>query len=415
MKKNPQRVVIRGRMKDLFRFIGHIGDRRRIFRRTSADRPREGYTATLARELHPEVQHLRVSKIRRESDSTLTFRLIPADTDGRKKSIAPFQAGQYLSVDVQMDSGFFISRPYSISNTPEEARSDNAYEITVNSGPDAFIALKLCESWDIGTAVDVSDPCGQFTYEPLRDPSHLVCLAGGSGITPFRSIIGDVLSREIGVSITLVQGAANRDELIYDDEFHTLEETHPDRFKRISVLSDSPDVSEPKGSNAISVRKGFINSDILTEAFNGRDSAVFICGPEAMHRYINDEMGKAELRPKRIRSEDYGIPGRPTGRDPVKMTVMTAGLIRNVPADRDETVLVALERAGMEPPSRCRTGSCGWCRGALLEGKIRYDKNPEGLRSADRKLGFFHPCAAKPETDLIIDIPGKKHGGVKWY
>mgnify|MGYP003289448264 CR=1 FL=1 len=33
-----------------------------------------------------------------------------------------------------------------------------------------------------------SEPLGTFTYEPLRDAHVVIGLAGGSGITPFRSL-----------------------------------------------------------------------------------------------------------------------------------------------------------------------------------------------------------------------------------
>lgn len=403
MKKDTLKVTIRGPLRDLWRFITHISERRRVFRRSSAERPGEKHSIRLRQSLHPEVQFLLIDKIQAENDSSNSYTLIPDTSQPGSVSIAAFRAGQYLSVEVQLESGLKINRPYSISNSPEEARRDNAYVITVKTDKDSFIPEVMVKSWEVGTSLKVSDPWGQFYHNPLRDAEHLVFIAGGSGITPFRSMVGDILSKHKNISIVLIQGAAVSEELLFSDFFLTLEKSNPERFKWIPVLSET---SDTEGRIKHTVLSGFIDGGILAEATDSRKSSFFICGPQAMHLHIDKELVKAELNPMRIRREDYGIPGKPAGREPVQITVKMAGSTHIISADRDETVLVALERGGLNPPSRCRTGSCGWCGGSLLEGKIRYDKEPEGLRSADRKAGYFHPCAAKPESNLVVDIPG---------
>ncbi len=404
MKKDTMKVTIRGPLRDLWRFITHISERRRVFRRSSSERPGEKYSISLRQSLHPEVQYLLVDKIIIENDSTRSYTLIPDTSQPGSQAIAAFRAGQYLSVEVQLESGLIISRPFSISNSPEEARRGNSYLIAVKNGKDSFIPGVMAKSWEKGTALRVSDPWGQFYHHPLSDTDHLVFIAGGSGITPFRSMARDILSKHESIRIVLIQGAAVSEELLFSDFFLTLEKNNPERFKWIPVLSET---SETADRVKHSVRSGFIDSNILAEAMESRESTLYICGPQAMHSHIEKELMKSGLKPKRIRREDYGVPGMPAGRDPVQITVKMAGSTRIISADKDETVLVALERSGLNPPSRCRTGSCGWCRGSLLEGKIRYDKEPEGLRSADRSAGYFHPCAAKPESNLVVDIPGR--------
>ena len=402
MKKDTLKVTIRGPLRDLWRFISHISERRRIFRHSSAERPGEKHSIRLRESLHPEVQYLLVDKIQAENDSTNSYTLIPDTSQPGSISIAAFSAGQYLSVKVQLESGLRISRPYSISNSPEEARRDNAYVITIKTGKNSFIPEEMVKNWEVGTALKVSDPWGQFYHNPLRDTEHLVFIAGGSGITPFRSMVSDILSNQENISIVLVQGAAVPEELLFSDFFLNMEQSNPGRFKWIPVLSETTDT---EGIIKHTVLTGFINGVILADAMNSRESSLFICGPQAMHSYIDKELVKANLKTKMIRRENYGIPGSPSGKEPVKITVKMAGSTHIISADRDETVLVALERGGLNPPSRCRTGSCGWCRGSLLKGKTRYDKEPEGLRSADRNAGYFHPCAAKPESNLVVDIP----------
>jgi len=70
----------------------------------------------------------------------------------------------------------------------------------------------------------------------------------------------------------------------------------------------------------------------------------------------------------------------------------------------DETVLVALERAGIEAPSHCRSGECGWCRSRLVSGDVFTPESLEARRKADLKAGYIHPCCTYPLSDLMIEI-----------
>jgi len=408
MSENRLKVTINGPLKDLWRFTAHITTRNRIFRRTSADRPVERHSIKLKEAIHPERQNLIVDKIHNENGSTRSYTLIPDPAQSESSTIAAFRAGQYLSIEVTLESGKKIRRPYSISNTPEEARRDNAYIITVKTGNEAFIPEEMNKNWAVGTTLTSSDPWGQFYIEPLRDPLHLVFIAGGTGVTPFRSMVDDTLSKYEDSGVVLVQGAENTEDLLFRDYFMQLIRKYPQRFRWIPVLSGNLD---PDPSFNHDIQTGFIDAQIIYEAAGEQDCGYFICGPGAMHDFVSGELKNNKIRPQRIRREDYGIPGKPAGRKPVEISVRMADESYQVSADRDETVLVALERAGLNPPSRCRTGSCGWCRSSLIEGQIRYEKEPDGLRAADRDMGYFHPCAAKPESNLVIDIPGNPGKG----
>ena len=78
-----------------------------------------------------------------------------------------------------------------------------------------------------------------------------------------------------------------------------------------------------------------------------------------------------------------------------------------IPASADEPVLVALERAGIKAPSRCRAGECGWCRSRLLEGTVYIPQENEMRRWADKQYGYIHPCCSFPTSDLVLEVPGE--------
>ena len=79
----------------------------------------------------------------------------------------------------------------------------------------------------------------------------------------------------------------------------------------------------------------------------------------------------------------------------------------------NETLLASLERAGIKSPSRCKSGSCGFCHSRLIKGEYYVDPKHESRRSADFKFGYIHPCATYPCSDMEIDVPPLNLGGNK--
>ena len=73
-------------------------------------------------------------------------------------------------------------------------------------------------------------------------------------------------------------------------------------------------------------------------------------------------------------------------------------------ADAGETVLAAALRNGLGLPYSCRGGSCGTCKGKVLEGRVDYGTFQEKwLTEAEKAEGMALFCCAKPLTDLVIE------------
>jgi ferredoxin len=81
------------------------------------------------------------------------------------------------------------------------------------------------------------------------------------------------------------------------------------------------------------------------------------------------------------------------------------GQTAEIPAKAKETVLVAMERAGLAAPSQCRSGECGFCRSLLISGEVFVVPESDGRRAADKPLGFIHPCSSYPLSDLELKVP----------
>ena len=80
------------------------------------------------------------------------------------------------------------------------------------------------------------------------------------------------------------------------------------------------------------------------------------------------------------------------------------GLSFDVPAS--VPVLAAAELAGITLPSSCRNGTCRTCLCRLVQGRVVYRIEWPGLSAEEKREGYFLPCVAYAETDLVMTRSG---------
>ena len=354
----------------------------------------------VARTWHPGPISLTVTDIRTASPTAKTIRL--AREDGKK--LPPFYAGQYIVLDFPVGK-CAISRPYSISSAPWQARQEEApfVEITVRrSRGDGFICDYVNDQMKVGDRLTGMMGCGQFYYEPLRDADHVIALAGGAGITPFASMAKEIAAGGLDVDLTILYGSVSSDDIILKEELDALE---GEKVHIVHVLSGD----EPEWSG----ERGFLSAELIKKYAQG-DVSFFICGPQAMYRYLQGELKKLDIPPRRVRFEVFGQAKDITAFDdyPAQMKEQTFSLtvVRGIhedtiPAAAAESLAVALERAGIRLQTGCRSGECGLCRTKVLSGNYYICPEGDGRRAADREFHYVHACAAYPLSDMKIKIP----------
>lgn len=344
---------------------------------------------------HPGAMELVVVDIICHSNDVKSYILRSAD--GRK--IAPFRAGQYLTIQLKIGSSI-VTRPYSIASTPNDARN-GFYNITVKRVPDGFVSGYVLDNIKIGDRIKAYSPEGTFVYEPLRDAKTVVGIAGGSGITPFISLAGDIADGRSDANLVLLYGARTSSDIVFRDKLDELSKN--DKIKVVYVLSDSDENG---------YEKGFITADLIRK-YAPDDYSIFLCGPKAMYAFEEKEIAKLGIRKKNVRFELFSsaskpeaIPGFPMEKAGLSfnLTVEHFGEKTIIPCVSNESILVALERAGIEAPARCRSGECGFCRSKLIDGEVFIPSNTDGRRIADIKFGYIHPCSTYPMSDLTIRV-----------
>jgi len=72
----------------------------------------------------------------------------------------------------------------------------------------------------------VIPPTGRFL--PVLEPNkHLICIAGGSGVTPFRGFVRDATRRKLETKISILYSVRTTTDIIFNDEFRKLEQDNP--------------------------------------------------------------------------------------------------------------------------------------------------------------------------------------------
>ena len=300
--------------------------------------------------------------------------------------------------------GALVNKPYTIRSNPKDALGEeSSYTLTIKLTQPAYASKYILDNWKEGDSLCISGPLGDFYYQALRDAKHVVALAGGSGITPFYSMAAAIVDGIEDFDMTILYGSRSSNGILLKEEIEELAERSKGRVKVVHILSHE----EKEG-----YEHGFITGELIKKYAPEGDYSVFMCGPKAMYDFEDGEMAKLGLPKRRVRKEmsgDYlGIEkntGYPKPEETeFKLTVDIRGEKQTVACKAGESLLWAMERAGIAAPSHCRSGECGWCHSRLVSGKYFCPKEADGRRLADEKFGWIHPCCTFPLSDMEICV-----------
>jgi len=290
-----------------------------------------------------------------------------------------YQAGQFLTFELAID-GRTLRRCYSMSSAPEV---DAAIKFTVKRVAEGTASNWFNEQVRAGTLLRVLAPAGRFVLTNSESP--ILFFAGGSGITPIISLIKSALART-GRRMTLLYANRNRASVVFHSELEEFAARHPDR---LTVGYHFDEVAGVLGPKPISVL-----------ASSSAEADVYICGPGPFMALVESTLAEAGYDRARIFVERFVSPslevdtrGDATCGVACAMTVRFGGMLHQLEARPDETILQAARRAGIDAPSACEQGICGTCLAKLVSGKAAMRSN-ELLTEAEVAEGLILTCQA---------------------
>jgi len=86
----------------------------------------------------------------------------------------------------------------------------------------------------------------------------------------------------------------------------------------------------------------------------------------------------------------------------MRVTLVPSG--ECIEVERNEPILEAALRAGINLPHSCRGGRCGSCRARLVAGRVRYPgARPIALSAEEEQDGYVLLCQARAESEVSVE------------
>ena len=204
----------------------------------------------------------------------------------------PFLAGQAVALGEQ---GQALRRPYSIAVGPGTAARTGQLEFLIGIGPNGTPGPHL-SSLQPGLRLDIEGPFGAFTFPQALAESHVLFVAGGSGIAPLRAMLHEALEIRPGLRMSLLYSARTPEDFAFAGE---LAELH--RTQRVRVLRTATRGAGPAWDGA----RGRISRAELEALVDSPETLCFVCGPEALVHEVPRMLRDVGVVPSRIRVEEW--------------------------------------------------------------------------------------------------------------
>jgi Na+-transporting NADH:ubiquinone oxidoreductase subunit F len=191
----------------------------------------------------------------------LTLRLDPSDT-------IEFKPGQYIQFRIPGADEF---RAYSIASPPSQGHE---IELIIRLVPGGLCSTYVHEILKEGSHATITGPYGDFY---LREDSarEIVCIGGGCGMAPIRSILSSLAEKGMPRKATYFFGARSKKDLFYTEELRQLEKEYPS-FKYVPALSDPMPTDRWEGD------VGLITQVVEKHLRDASNAEAYLCGPQPM-------------------------------------------------------------------------------------------------------------------------------------
>jgi ferredoxin-NADP reductase len=206
-----------------------------------------------------------------------------------------FKAGQFIDLSLPQLS---TSDPqgYSRAFTLASAPSEQQLMVATRFRDTAF--KRMLRDMPLGMTVDMEGPFGQFTMQ--NNDSRSVFLAGGIGITPFRSMLVEAARHKFPQPLILLYSNRRPEEAAFLQELQSLEQDNHS-FKCIGTITNpNMDGENWKGET------GRMDQVMLKKYVKDMETAFYyVVGPPAMVKGLCKMLETAGIQKTNIRSEEF--------------------------------------------------------------------------------------------------------------
>jgi ferredoxin-NADP reductase len=207
-----------------------------------------------------------------------------------------FRAGQAALIGLH---GQPQRRPYSIASSPEDAVRHARLEFLLKVDDTGYAGPHLPQL-NRDARIELEGPFGSFTLPERNDCGGYLFIAGGTGLSPLRSMMRHLIASGDRRPISVLYSAKTPEEFAYKPELQRLA-----RRKLISLtLTVTGEMREDIGGSWRGER-GRISASRLAQALPSPDPLCFICGPPALVDDVPPLLLQLGVKSARIRTEDW--------------------------------------------------------------------------------------------------------------
>jgi len=223
------------------------------------------------------------------AEGTMSFRF-------EKPSGWKFKPGQYLDMTLldpsETDSEGNV-RSFSIASAPHE----KTLMVATLMRDTAF--KRVLKTMPLGSPVKIDGPSGDLILQ--KDSARAaVFLAGGIGITPFRSIVHWAAKEKLPTRIVLFYSNRRPEDAPFLAELQSLERNNP-KYKLIASMTEMEKSRRPWDGET-----GLIDQEMLGRHLKGAGSPIYyIAGPPAMVNGLHEMLSKAGMKDEDIHAEEF--------------------------------------------------------------------------------------------------------------
>ncbi|MCX7553846.1 FAD-binding oxidoreductase [Marinicella sp. S1101] len=295
-----------------------------------------------------------------------------------------FIAGQHLDLQVEI-AGVRYLRTFSLSCAPKYQQQTGLIELTIRQQEQGKVTPFLANNIAAGDAINISAPRGQFTLPKNNQP--LLFIAGGSGVTPFRSFIQELSLSEPQRDVHLIY-YNQATKPLFALEWPLLMNTMP--HLKVTMIDTA--------------QKGLINEQQLLDHCKDLEKRVaYLCGPHGLittSREILLQLGVAE---NNIHHELFGpkpIENFTIDND-AEVVFASSQTTVNTEKDHPQTLLELAEAAELNPTSGCRMGVCHQCKCRKKQGVVYNTLTEQFSDTGEEDIQL---CVSVAAGDVTLDL-----------
>jgi ferredoxin-NADP reductase len=266
-----------------------------------------------------------------------------------------FSPGSHVQVHLPLADGQ-VRNAYSLTSDPADNRH---YRIAVrlqevSRGGSHYLHRQV----QVGDILEISPPANLFALHSTA--SLHILIAGGIGITPFMAYIAALEQQRANFELHYLYRPGVSDAYV--------EELQQRLGSRLHTYACRPDLKQILGDRPLG-------------------SHVYTCGPQPLLDAVRQQAKVLGWPKSRVHWEAFNAaqPGQP-----FDLELLRSGQRLRVGAE--QSLLEALESAGLQIPNLCRGGVCGQCMTRHVGGEIEHR---DSFLSPVEQAEFLMPCVSR--------------------